>query len=493
MRSLFWKIFLWFWLAMALVGAILFFSVGPYDPRPESTRWRTLAPAALDLYGQTAIEKLGKDPSSSASRGSLALYLNQLERTSDIRALFFDNNGEELAGRMAPPGLQGMIHRALETGDEFGQFGPGMWAAHRIDTADGRRFVMAGEMRPGRFPRPEQTPFQTWRLLAVFLAAGAVCYGLVRYLTTPISGLRTATRRFAEGDFAVRVGPSLQGRRDELGDLGHDFDQMAERIEALMAAQRRLLADVSHELRSPLARLSVALGLAQGGDEAETQDALDRIAIETARLNAMIGQLLTLSRLESGVPLGERNDVDLARLVREVAADAQYEAQGRDEGKVVQVVASCECAIDGAEELLRSALENVVRNALRYTDANTTVEISLRAGRGPRTEDDADSHQTDACVIEVRDHGPGVPEAELDTLFRPFYRVADARERETGGTGLGLAITERAVRLHGGSVRAFNNAGGGLTIEIRLPARLREPLVPTPDSADISDDGRVWA
>jgi two-component system sensor histidine kinase CpxA len=230
---------------------------------------------------------------------------------------------------------------------------------------------------------------------------------------------------------------------------------MAERIESLIEAQRRLLGDISHELRSPLARLSVALGLArrQAGDRAASS--LDRMEREAERLNDLIGQLLSLSRLESGAERIDSHKIDLARLVREVAEDADFEARSRN--RSVRILSVDECSVEGNHRLLASAIENVVRNAARHTAEGTQVEISLRCN--------------DRARIVVRDHGEGVPESMLGNIFRPFYRVEDARDRQSGGSGLGLAITERAVRLHGGEVRAENAEGGGLIIEISLPPK----------------------
>ena len=263
------------------------------------------------------------------------------------------------------------------------------------------------------------------------------------------------------GNLSARVGPHLGGRRDELAAMGHDFDEMASRVETLLGAQARLLRDISHELRSPLARLSVALDLARKRAGAAAAGDLDRIEREAKRLNEMIGQLLTLSRRESdggGVARPER--VALAALVREVAADADFEAQGR--GCSV-VVGECEeCELSGSPSLLRSAVENVVRNAVRYTPEGTAVSITLKCLEAKRGE-------AGEALVAVRDEGAGVPEEALADIFRPFYRIDDSRARETGGAGLGLAITERAVRLHGGTVTATNPPGGGFVVELRFP------------------------
>jgi two-component system sensor histidine kinase CpxA len=248
-------------------------------------------------------------------------------------------------------------------------------------------------------------------------------------------------------------------RRDELADLGRDFDLMAERIESLVLSQRRLLGDISHELRSPLSRLNVALELARRHAGAEARAPLDRIERESARLNELIGQLLALARLESGDAARHDEPIDLALLVSEVAADADFEARSRN--KAVLVVRSEECWTTGTAEFLHSAVENIVHNAVRYTEEGTTVEITLRRESEPAGKLWA--------VITVRDHGPGVPAAALADLFRPFYRVADARDRQSGVAGLGLAISERAVHSHGGTVTPAYESSGGLCVELRLP------------------------
>jgi len=225
-----------------------------------------------------------------------------------------------------------------------------------------------------------------------------------------------------------------------------------------MTAQRHLLRDISHELRSPLARLIVALELARQRSGKEAKGALERIEEEAERLNDLIGQLLTLTQLESGGERIERGPVPLKELIESIAADADFEAQTR--GRNVRALVEDDFAVQGSEELLRRGIENVVRNAVRYTAEGTQVEIAVSRRRGD---------SGDSVVIRVRDHGPGVPEEVLARIFLPFYRVADARDRQSGGTGIGLAITERAVRLHNGTVAAANAPDGGLIVEITLP------------------------
>jgi two-component system, OmpR family, sensor histidine kinase CpxA len=290
--------------------------------------------------------------------------------------------------------------------------------------------------------------------LALFTVAGGIfCFLVIRYLTKPLNNLAEAAASIAEGRLDTRVDPALKNRRDEIAGLARNFDRMAERIEALITGQRRLLGDVSHELRSPLSRLMVALSLVKQGVEptTETGENLERISLEARRLDALIGQLLTLTRIDSGVDRGAPAQFDLANLIHEVANDCDFEARARDRRVVVERADPCE--FTGFEELLRSAIENVVRNAIRHTAPGTTVEISLAA---------ENSH----AQLRITDHGPGVPEPLLADIFQPFRRIPNG---DSDGAGLGLAIAERAVQVHRGTIRAMNAPAGGLIVEIDLP------------------------
>jgi signal transduction histidine kinase len=245
--------------------------------------------------------------------------------------------------------------------------------------------------------------------------------------------------------------------------LVRDFDLMAEKIEKLVNAQSRLLKDISHELRSPLARLSVALELARQRSGPEAASVLDRISLESERMNELIGNLTTIARIESGTGSLRKVPIQLEELVNEIARDAAFEAQSRNCHVECEILD--ELPVLGDPALLRSAIENVVRNATRYTREGTTVKV--RAEKAPSGTE---------VIISVGDSGPGVPDGELDKIFRPFYRIDDARGRATGGVGLGLAITEQAVRLHAGSVRASNLPEGGLLVEIRIPLQTERAL-----------------
>jgi two-component system sensor histidine kinase CpxA len=290
-------------------------------------------------------------------------------------------------------------------------------------------------------------------LLLFTIAGGIFCWLVIRYLTGPLNNLAEAAAGIAAGRLDTRVDPSLKNRRDEIADLACNFDRMAERIEALVTGQRRLLGDVSHELRSPLSRLMVALSLVKQNlvPPSEAAENLDRIGLEAHRLDTLIGQLLALTRIDSGADRGTPTRFDLTNLVQEVANDGNFEARARHRGVVIQHADAC--LLSGFEELLRSAIENVVRNAIRHTPEGTVVEISLQS-------------EESRALLRIRDYGPGVPESMLLDIFLPFRRIPNG---DAEGAGLGLAIAERAVHLHGGTIRATNAPAGGLIVEIDLP------------------------
>ena len=451
MRTLFVKILAWFWLATALVIMVVFLTnrlTSRDEPRPH------LPPDQMMAAEQVAIEMLERESPSAAGD-----YLDELNKNSHARIFVFDRDGNEVTGRQpVPQALETAKSFISEPGSRPSRRGGGDWMVRPAYGRSGNSYVVVAQ---GHRPGPPPFPFlpRDWwaQLIAFILTAGVVCYVLARYLSAPIVKLREATRRLAEGDLTARVGMTSR-RRDELVALGRDFDVMAERIETLMTSQQRLLHDISHELRSPLTRLNIALELARQGDASEASWAMERIELESQRLNTLINQLLTLARMESAAAMQARTPVNLEELVNGVATDADFEAHTLD--KAVRVVRSTPGFLQGDEQLLRSAIENVVRNAVLYTPEGTEVEVSLLH---------KPCEDGDGALIRVRDHGQGVPAASLSEIFRPFYRVGDARDRQTGGAGLGLSISQRAVEVHGGTITAANAAGGGLLVEITLP------------------------
>ena len=302
-----------------------------------------------------------------------------------------------------------------------------------------------------------ETTVLQWLLPA--LVGAMLCLLLARHIAAPIRTLQSVAGRIADGDLSVRASPAIGSRKDELADLARDFDRMADRIQSLLRSQLELLGDISHELRSPLTRLGVSLELVRRGKT----DAVGRMQADLDRLDTLIGQILTLTRLQTRRDRKTETPVNLRSIVEGVAEDARFEV--KEDGKSVMISHADDCWLKGDPALLRSCIENVVRNAVHYTKPRTEVAVSLALVVGG----------SDAARILVADHGDGVPQEALGRIFEPFYRVTEAREHQTGGTGLGLSIAQRIAIVHGGSICARNRDGGGLEMEIWLPVSVAKP------------------
>jgi len=459
MRTLFLKIFLSFWLAQALFLVLAILVTLALRPQRELASWDALRGRALNEAVQVY---------EQGGEAAVRQYLEDLHRTQHVRAYLFDDQRNEVSHRAPPGWAEHMASGRPPHGPDgfWSKIIPPPFMRQSATDSKGRRFTLVIELPHGPriFFGPHGVP--GLGLLIAVISSGLVCYILARYLTGPVVRLRATTQQLAAGDLTARAEAPPLRRRDEIAGLVRDFNSMAARLEDLVNAQNRFLNDVSHELRSPLARLSVALGLARQRTGPDAQTALQRIELEAERLNELIGRLLTIARLEGGAEAVQKSAIDLGVMVREICKDADFEAQNRN--CHVNCVAADDCIILGQPALLHSAIENVVRNATRYTREGTRVEVDLKK---------SDEALPAEAVLRVADSGPGVPAEVLHKLFRPFYRLDDARNRQTGGVGLGLAITERAVRAHGGTVRAANRPEGGLIVEIRLPLASRDEQV----------------
>lgn len=456
MRSLFLKIFFWFWLAMALMGLALLAVTWTMRLEPVIPAQSRLISDALEENATNAAWRL-----ENRGLADLTAYLRRMEKKAQVRAYFFDASGRKLAGSMAVPGAKELARAASSRDEvEFQLSGRDVLMARRAVGKSGKVYVLVASMPRSILSALRVKPeTRVIRITLMLLVAGAVCFALARNFAIPVVKLRDATRRFAAGDLSVRVSPGLGRRRDELADLARDFDAMATQISSLLTAQQRLIGDVSHELRTPLTRLNLALELARRHAGEGAAPALDRIEREAGQLNTLIGQLLALSRLESGDARPSQTLLDLRPMLANIIEDAQLEATARH--RKVELAEGETCIVRGIPDVLCSAVQNVVSNALRHTPEHSVVEVALRC-------------EADRATISVRDHGPGVPEEALTEIFRPFYRVDDARDREGGGSGLGLAIVERAVTSHGGMVQAMNAPDGGLIVEIKIPGQKQE-------------------
>ncbi|SRR5579884_23577 len=450
MRSIFLKIFFWFWLTMVLV-ALGFVFVWSLENNAAPSR-ESLTADAVGLYASSAAQAYETNGAIAAKQP-----LKHLQQTFGIRAALLNENMQTVAATLDSIDQQLAANAKSSGQTQFGLHENFAEVAAIAQGLSGKKYVLVAELprrTPGLFRGSAGQQLLRWGI--AILISGFVCYTLTLYLIRPVLRIRSAASSIAGGDFSARAAPNLAQRRDEMGDLVRDFNQMAERIERLMETQQQLLRDISHELRSPLARLTVALEIARKWAGKEATDALNRIEQESERLNEMIGRLLTLARINSLVDPPQHSVVSLRPLLDQIAADANFEAAAKS--CRVEVAGANDCEIEGSLELLHSAIENVVRNAVRHAPPGSRVQIHLNC-------DGKHSH------IAISDDGPGVPAAELEKIFRPFYRLSDAREHRSGGTGIGLAITQQVARLHGGRVTARNAAPHGLVVEFELPCR----------------------
>ncbi|MEO7673152.1 MAG: ATP-binding protein [Pyrinomonadaceae bacterium] len=456
--NLFLKIFLWFLAAISLMVGVVVFLNWTVQTEPVVSRWRISVRNQTNIYAATAAQIY-----STQGEAGLNQFLERIRKAETIGEVdIIGENGKVwLSDGVNAENYRGFVTKALATDTvEIEMIQPEIaLSARQFVMPDGQRYVLfVAWERPRMTPFFGESPLRYFRYGALLLTAFLLCWALARYLSSPIEKLRKATQKLADGDLTARVADQVGNRHDELASLAKDFDLMAERIESLIMSQKRLSRDVSHELRSPLARMNVALEIAKQKSNGETAPVLQRIETESNRLNAMISSLLTLSKLETGDQDFDRRELNLRSLVEQVAADADFEANAK--GRSVKILEAFDCHVLGSESLIRSAFENVLRNAVGYTKERTGVEVSLSNGGGD-------------AVIRVLDHGGGVPDAELSNLFKPFYRVGEARDRGSGGTGLGLAIAEQAIRAHKGTINAKNTTDG-LAVEITLACYNRE-------------------
>ncbi|WP_282130281.1 ATP-binding protein [Pseudoalteromonas aliena] len=446
---LFFKIFIWFWLTIiGTVTALIFLSnitaINAVSNEPlHGPMKKNLLYTAKNL--ERSVIKHRRSLSETLSHPRLSkrklLYLNsdqledsltskQVPSDVDLSLLNFTKN-------MAP--------QVIFT-EKYQAFGPiqitlpeGDFYLYEIDINQQQPFFIRLKLMP------------IWMKVFIAIFASLILSFLFsRNLIAPINSLKKAAIKLSNGDLSARAAISIN-RKDELGILGRDFNSMANQLELLISSQKRLLADISHELRSPLTRLKMATGLAQMQANEASQSYLLRIEKEANQLDKMIADVLQVSRLEAKSQALSLQTQPLQIIVDHVLNDAQFEA--KQNNKKLQVSGDAQVSIDCDEALIASALENLLRNAIKY--ANSTISVTLK--------------HCDAIYIEICDDGSGVPDEQLNKLCEPFFRQSDARDRVSGGTGLGLAIAKNAITAHGGSLVLSNKDQGGLCANITLP------------------------
>jgi two-component system sensor histidine kinase CpxA len=469
-RSLFLKIFLWFWATVVATGVALIATWIILQPKNVPAQSQTTLADAAWVSGTSAVDALERQGASAASA-----YIAQLSQKTHLKSCLFDTSGNVIAGSDCAL-FSDIGTRATSDAPAFNTKHNFVRVAVKVRGKSGRDYVYAVEQAmEHRGPPPGIGPSGfLLRWSVAFLVSGFICYLLTRYLTAPVLRLREASQHLAAGDLSTRAAAGMERRRDELGSLVRDFNAMAARIEELVSRQRQLIYDISHELRSPLARLNVALDL--GRQRKGDDPAFDHMEQDIGCLNDMIERLLTVAKLDTSATPVPMTQVDLTELVAQIVRSAEFELQERS--GAVRLSSQGQYFVQGNAELLHSAVENVIRNAVRYTGTensgteNSGPENSIAQNSIPKNSIDVQLESTDApgfVRLLVRDYGQGVPESELVNIFQPFYRVADDRNRASGGTGLGLAIADRVVRIHGGTIQARNVTPQGLEVEILLP------------------------
>lgn len=450
MHRLFIKIFLWFW--STALGMLIIIWIGSYftslkavtSPNMYATVAPVLAAQAVHAYESGGPEEFARFTQGNIDDPEHRLYL--------LDGFYRD----VLSRPITSDGLR--VARATRVGQLIVL--RGHIAAYKMISPSGRPYILllyisAGLGHLKEFLTDGGFPFA----ISMFLLASLFSLWLAYHIASPIYGIQSAARRVAVGDLQARVPSAVSKRHDELASLAIDFDSMVDRLEALIRAQKDLLSSVSHEVRSPLARINLSLAILKKGWSANSVDVVSRLESDVTKIDLLMGQLLMLSRLEAGLSSAERETVDLAEILEEVTADGNFEAQSQ--GKSVSLYTIDSSHIENADpHALRSAFENVIRNAIRFTRTGTNVQVTLEA-------DGTTSEMV--ALISVSDHGPGVPEESLQTIFQPFVQISRDESSEGDGNGLGLAIALEAIRMHHGTISAENLPRGGLEIHIRLP------------------------
>ena len=434
MGRLFWKFFIFIWIGQ--LTTILGVSIVWILHHNENQKRGSLDNIPSALIVESAAKTL--------QFGGVDALQSLLKSKENVPVYAVNEAGQELLGR---PVLADTIAQARSRLNNETDIS----SVKLIDISGKTLLIFSAEdSLPPKNPPRRLFPWVP--IIAATIASLIFASLLASYFSKPIRHLRSGFESVASGNFEVDLNSIMGGRRDDLADLGRDFDRMTNQLRTLIEGQRRLLHDISHELRSPLARLQVAIGLArQQPDKAEST--MVRIERESARMDHLVGELLTLSKVEAGLADSMKEHIDPEELLADIVDDAQFEAKAQ--GKDVQLVGRVNTSIQGNAELIHRAIENVIRNAIKHSPSGSSVIVSI-------------SESNSQLQISILDSGVGVVEAELELIFEPFFR-SNTNGNSADGHGLGLAIARRVIDAHHGSIRASNRATGGLCVEMLIP------------------------
>lgn len=455
MRSLYWKIFISFWLATILIIITTAWVISHIVHKSSLPAQEQLF---MDSYANAAVATY-----ESGQQAALLKWLNKIGISRHMSIYLLSSTGEIIGTQAAPENVKKVAENLLQDQLSEGILKSGkLIVSHEILSTSGKfyRLAAVSEQPIYHFVGVPWAGLTIRLTLATFIS-GLICYLLSRYLTQPLRSLGMAAKSIAKGKLNTRVGHLRGHNKDEIAQLSAEFDRMAEQVESLVKSKERLLQDISHELRSPLARLHIALELGRQKTKHLADNEFNRIELECSRLNALITEILDFARLDKSTTDLNLTKTDLAALLFNIIKDANYEFSNELPRVKAGVIEACSILID--ERLIHRAIENVVRNALNYSPATEQVTVSLK------------HNETQEYVyIDITDNGPGVPEDQLTRIFNPFYRVDTSRTKKTGGYGLGLAIASRAIQLHHGEIMALNNSKGGLLVRIILNSAIQE-------------------
>ncbi len=452
MRSLYWKIFLSFWLATILIIITTAWITSQIATKSSIPAREQLF---MDSYANAAVATF-----ESGKREALVKWLEQTGLSRHMALFLISSTGEIIGSHEIPGDVREISRDLIQDQLHEGIFKKGnMIVSHEILSTSGKAYRLAAvsEKPLSNFVAIPWGGLTIRLTIAVFFS-GLICYLLSVYLTQPLSSLRLAAKSIATGKLSTRVGTFRGHHNDEIAELSREFDRMAEKLETMVKSKERLLQDISHELRSPLARLHIAIELGRNKTSELAEAEFNRMETECNRLNMLIGEILEFARLDKSVTQLKMSKVDLSDVLNRIIDDANFEYSGINVRAEARDLKTCYAMVD--ERLIHRAVENILRNALKYSPSEKPVIVTMHC-----------NSENNNIEIKIKDRGPGVPEAQLKKIFNPFYRVDSSREKRTGGYGLGLAIASQAIKLHDGTITAKNREKGGLCVSICLPLK----------------------